>query len=117
MKYDFITIGGATRDISFFTDSGVLVNNKKDILRQQLIGFESGAKIKVDKFYYAFGGGAANASVCLANFGLKTACFASVGKDENGTLIIRNLKNHKVYTRLIKINSTEESGSSFVLIE
>ncbi len=116
MKYDFITIGGATRDISFFTDAGVLVNNKKDILRQQLIGFESGAKIKVDHFYYACGGGATNAAVCLSNFGLKAACLANVGKDENGALIIRNLKNHKVDTRLMKISADAESGSSFILI-
>ncbi|MFA5131352.1 MAG: carbohydrate kinase family protein [Patescibacteria group bacterium] len=117
MKYDFITIGGATRDISFFTGQGVIINNKKDILRQQLIGFEIGAKIKVDKFYYAYGGGATNAAVCLANFGLKTACLANVGKDENGALIIRNLNKHKVETKLMKVSPAEASGSSFILIE
>lgn len=117
MKYDFITLGGATRDVSFFTDQGVLIDNRRDILRQKLIGFEYGAKIKVDKFHYSFGGGAANAAVCLANFGLKTACLATVGKDEGGRLISKNLKTRGVSTKLLKVSPQEDSGSSFILIE
>jgi ribokinase len=114
--YDFITIGGTTRDISFFTDQGVLLDNKQDILRQKLLAFESGAKIKVDKFYYSYGGGAANAAACLANFDLKTACLAPVGGDHNGRLIVENLKMRQVDTRLVQSVKKEESGSSFILI-
>ncbi len=117
MKYDFITIGGTTHDISFFTDQGILINNGQDILRQKLLAFESGAKIKVDKFHYSFGGGAANAAACLVNFSLKVACLAPVGDDHNGRLIIENLKARKVDTHLMKIIKNEESGSSFILIE
>ncbi|MFZ4631902.1 MAG: carbohydrate kinase family protein [Patescibacteria group bacterium] len=116
MKYNFITIGGATRDISFFTDQGVIINNKKDLLRQKLLAFEYGAKIKVDKFYYSYGGGAANAAVSLANFGSKTACIASLGDDENGRYILKNLKNHGVETRGVKLLKNEDSGSSFILV-
>jgi sugar/nucleoside kinase (ribokinase family) len=115
MAYNFITIGGATRDISFFTDQEVLIDNPGDVLRQKLLAFEYGAKIKVDKFYYAFGGGAANAAVTLANFGLRTACLCSLGNDEDGKLIIRNLKNRHVATNLIERKSVS-SGSSFILI-
>lgn len=114
--YDFITIGGTTRDISFFTDQGVVLNNKKDILRQKVLAFESGAKIKVDKFYYSYGGGAANAAACLVNFGFKTACLAPVGNDSNSNRIIKNLVAHHIDTRLIKKIPDEESGSSFILI-
>lgn len=116
MKYDFITIGGATRDISFFTDRGVLINNKKDVLQQKLLAFEYGAKIKVDKFYHSYGGGAANAAVCLANFSFKTACLVSVGKDESGSLIKNNLKLQGVETSLVKTFAKEDSGSSFILV-
>lgn len=116
MKYDFITIGGTTRDISFFTDQGILIDNAGDILRQKLLAFESGAKIKVDKFHYSFGGGAANAAACLANFGLKVACLAPVGDDNNGRLIIKNLQDRKINTGLIRKIKHEESGSSFILI-
>lgn len=116
MKYNFITIGGATRDISFFTDQGVLIDNKNDLLRQKLLGFEYGAKIKVDKFYYSFGGGAANAAVCLANFGLKTACLTSVGADESGRAIISNLKANKIDSRYVRVDKNNTSGSSFILV-
>lgn len=116
MKYNFITIGGATRDISFFTNRGVLINNKKDILQQKLLAFEYGAKIKVDEFYYSHGGGASNAAVCLANFYFKTACIAAVGNDENGYLIKKNLKEHKVDSSLVKTIKNEDTGSSFILV-
>jgi ribokinase len=116
MAYDFITIGGTTRDISFFTDQGVIIKNHKDILRQKVLAFESGAKIKVDHFYYSYGGGAANAAVCLANFGFKAACLATVGDDEDGALIIENLRRHRVDVRLMERISKMESGSSFILI-
>ncbi len=116
MIYDFIAVGGATRDISFFTDQGLLIDNRQDLLRQTLLAFEYGAKIRVDKFHYTYGGGAANAAVNLANFGFKSACLAAVGADENGRAIIKNLKNRGVSTKLLKVLEGQDSGFSFVLI-
>jgi len=116
MAFDFIAIGGATRDISFFTNSGVLFDNPKDILRQKLLAFEYGAKIRVDRFYYTYGGGAANVAVNLSNFGFKSACLATIGNDENGRAIIKNLKARGVNTKLVKTLVKEDSGFSFVLI-
>ncbi len=116
MNYDFITIGGATRDISFFTDQGVVIKNRLDIFHQDVLAFESGGKIKVDKFYYSYGGGAANAAVCLSKLGLKTACLSAIGDDQNGQEIIRNLKKHKVDTNNLQIVKKQESSSSFILI-
>lgn len=116
MKYDFITIGGATRDISFFTKEGILIKNSQDILRQELLAFEYGAKIKVNRFNYSYGGGAANSAVCLANFGFKTTCIAAIGDDENGRMIVKNLKERKVNSSLLKVIKNEGSGTSFVLI-
>lgn len=116
MKHDFITIGGATRDISFFTDEGIFIKNPKDILRQELLAFEYGAKIKVNNFNYSYGGGAANSAVCLANFGFKVSAIMAVGADENGREIIKNLKARGVKTDLLKINKKEGSGTSFILV-
>lgn len=116
MKYEFITIGGTTRDISFFTDQGVRIHNSRDVRRQHMLGFENGAKIKVDKFFYSYGGGAANAAVNFTNLGFKTACLATTGRNGNGHLIIANLKAHGVDTKFVKISEGEESGSSFILI-
>jgi sugar/nucleoside kinase (ribokinase family) len=116
MSYDFITIGGATRDIAFFTNEGLLVDNKKDPLRQKLLAFEYGAKIRIDKFINLFGGGAANAAVNLSGLGFKTASLFEVGDDENGREIIKNIKRFKVDTSLIGVNKKHDSGSSFILI-
>jgi len=115
MKYDFITIGGATEDISFFTQEGILIDNKKDILKQKLLAFEYGAKMKIDKSYVSFGGGAANAAVNMVGLGFKVAVIISVGKDNRGQEIIKNLKEHKVDVRGIQKQKAIESGFSFIL--
>jgi sugar/nucleoside kinase (ribokinase family) len=116
MTYDFITIGGATRDISFFTDQGILINNPRDILRQQLLAFEYGAKIRINTFNYTYGGGAANAAVNLAHFGFKAACLSAIGDDENGRAIIKNLRARQVAVSLTKQIKAEHSGFSFIII-
>lgn len=116
MKYNFITIGGATRDIAFFTDEYSLIDNKKDPLRQKLIAFEYGAKIRIDKFINLFGGGAVNAAVNLTGLGFKTAALVEIGDDENGRAILRNLKDRGVISDLVKVNKKADSGSSFILI-
>jgi ribokinase len=118
MKYDFVTIGGATRDIAFFTNEGVLIDGKDNPfkLHQKLLAFENGSKLRIDKFINLFGGGAANAAVNFSGLGFKTAALIEVGDDENGRAITKNLKDHKVATSLVNINKKADSGSSFVLI-
>lgn len=118
MKYNFITIGGATRDIAFFTDEGILLDDKSNPfnLHRKLLAFEYGAKMRIDKFIDLFGGGAANAAVNLVGLGFKTASLMEVGNDENGRAIIRNMKEHGVITSLTHVNNMADSGSSFILI-
>lgn len=115
MKYQIITIGGATRDITFLTDEGILIDNHRDVLRQKLLAFEYGAKIKVDRFYSLFGGGAANAAVNFAVSGFKTACLARVGNDDIGREIVANLRRHKVAS-LVSADKLFDSGLSFILV-
>jgi len=38
-KYDFVTVGGATEDITFYTKEGEIIYNKEDILKQKMIAF------------------------------------------------------------------------------
>lgn len=116
MKYDFITIGGVTRDITFLTDDGVLIDNHQDILRQKLLAFEYGAKIKVDRFHSLFGGGAANAAVNFANSGFKTACLARIGDDDSGREILNNLRQRRVSVKLVSTDLRVSSGLSFILV-
>ncbi len=116
MKYDVITIGGATEDITFYTCEGVLIDNKKDVLRQRLLAFEYGAKIQVDKAYSTFGGGATNAAVCLSRLGLNVASLVAIGDDGRGELIERNLKKYGVDISLAQKVKGIESGFSFLLV-
>ncbi|MDO8667781.1 MAG: PfkB family carbohydrate kinase [bacterium] len=116
MKYDMITIGGATEDITFHTKEGVLINNKKNLTKQKLLAFEFGAKIKVDKSFSGFGGGAANAAVCFSRLGFKAACLASIGDDERGRIILNNFKNQGVDVSLIQKTKKAETGFSFLLV-
>jgi sugar/nucleoside kinase (ribokinase family) len=116
MKYDIITIGGATEDISFFTNEGILIDNKKDPLRQKLLAFEYGAKIKIDKAVSTFGGGAANAAVCFSRLGFKTASLMSIGDDERGDKILKHLQKEKISTEFIQKNKKLETGYSFILV-
>jgi ribokinase len=116
MKYDVITIGGVVEDISFHTNEGVIIDNKKDLLRQKLLAFEYGAKIKIDKVDKTFGGGAANTAVCFSRLGLKTACMASIGADERGKRLLNNFKKEKVATEFIYKSKLYETAYSFILV-
>lgn len=116
MKYDLISVGGATEDITFYTAEGVLIDNKRDPLKQELLAFEYGAKIKVNKTHSSFGGGAANVAACFSGLGFKAACLAAVGDDERGEDIINNLKKKKVDTELVQVIKGEGSGFSLILV-
>jgi sugar/nucleoside kinase (ribokinase family) len=115
MKYDFITIGGAVEDITFRTDDGVVVDNKKDVLRQKLLAFEYGAKIGVKNLERFPGGGANNAGVCLSRLGFKVGIITTIGDDEAGQRLIENFKKQKVDIRFVKKIKDEETGFSFVV--
>jgi len=114
--FDIITIGACTEDIVFPTNQGVLVSNQKNILQQKLIGFEYGAKIKIEQAQYFFGGGASNTAVSFASLGLKTACLSIIGDDQRGEKIIENLKNKKINYSLIQKVKNKKSSWSFLLI-
>ena len=116
MKYDIITIGGATEDISFYTQEGLVLDNHKDILRPKLLAFEYGAKIVINGAASTFGGGAANAAVNLAGLGFKTGIIADLGKDIRAEKIIANLKSRKVMIDLLEQDPKKETGFSFVII-
>ncbi|MBU0722298.1 hypothetical protein KKA93_02470 [Patescibacteria group bacterium] len=116
MKYDIITIGGATEDITFYTNEGILINNKKDLIRQRLLAFEYGAKIKIDKSFSGFGGGASNVAVGLANFGFKTACLCAIGEDVRGQKILDNFQKRGVDITLVQKIKNIETGFSFLLV-
>ena len=102
LRTKIITIGGCTEDIALYTEGGILIDNKDDLLRQNLLAFEFGSKVKVNKSYSSFGGGAANVAVCLSSLGIDTSIISSLGQDDRGKSIVKNLKSFGVNTRLIQ---------------
>lgn len=117
MPKPIIVVGGATEDIIFYTKEGVNLNNSHDLLRQKLLAFEAGAKIKIDRSWPSFGGGAANSAVNFANLGLKCSAFICLGKDDRGRRVKENLKKKGVSLRFISQVKDVETGFSFVLID
>ncbi|MCH7759762.1 hypothetical protein IID20_05415, partial [Patescibacteria group bacterium] len=94
MKYDIVAIGGAMRDIIFYTDDGLILDNPKDPLCEKLIAFELGAKIYIKGVYFDSGGGANNAAAGFAKLGLKTAVILRVGQDREGDALIKALRDN-----------------------
>ncbi len=113
-RFDLITIGGATEDVTAVVDDYSLLDNSADPIRSKLIAFEYGAKVGLSDLHSSFGGGASNAAVTAARLGLKVAAHICLGHDNRGDRMLRNLAVHKIDTRFI-IRSKGESGMSFII--
>jgi sugar/nucleoside kinase (ribokinase family) len=114
--YDIITIGGATRDITFVTDKGKVIETPENLTEQSLLAFEYGAKIKSEEVFFNFGGGACNTATTFSKLGLNVAVNCRIGKDDDGKSMIKNLKELEINTDLIQINEDEKTGFSLVVV-
>ncbi|MBU1160886.1 MAG: carbohydrate kinase family protein [Patescibacteria group bacterium] len=114
---NIITIGGAVEDITFHTDEGILINNKQDVLRQKLLAFEYGAKIKINKTFSFCGGGALNTAVNFSCLGFQTTILTAIGNDCRGKKIIQNLNKQKINTKLIQKIKDKPTGFSLILVD
>ncbi len=114
--YDIITIGGAIRDITFLTDNGKIIETSENLTKQALLCFEYGSKIRSEEVFFNFGGGACNTAATFAKFSFKVAVHCRVGKNENGALITRNLKERGINTDLIQIDEKIKTGFSLVVV-
>lgn len=114
-KFDVLTVGGAVRDITFYTDQGKIFNTPDNLTAQKMLAFEYGAKINIAESYYGFGGGATNTAVSLTRLGLKTAAIIRLGKDEDAEDVYLNLKKERVNTSFIQNDNQNHTGLSFIL--
>ncbi len=113
--FDVTTIGAATRDV--FVKSKKFERIPSDSAPD---GWNAclplGAKIPVDELAFETGGGATNAAVTFARFGLKTACVTRVGGDPGGREIVAQLKNEKIDVRGVQHDHDERTAYSFILV-
>lgn len=114
-KNTITTIGGLTQDVMFYTDQMLLLDNKQDLLQQQLIAFEYGAKIYSQDVYLVFGGGGANVSVGLASLGIKTQAVLCLGNDLLAQEARQYLKKKRVDIHLIQQTAKKKTGTSFII--
>lgn len=114
-SFDIVTIGAATRDVFVRSSHFERVKNSN-----APDGWDAclplGAKIPVDEIVFETGGGATNAAVTFARFGLKTACVSRVGNDNGGKELVAQLKKERIDTRGIQTDPKERTAYSIILL-
>lgn len=116
-KYDVVSIGGATRDIIFYSGQGKLMYTPEDLTRQKMLAFEHGAKVISEEVFFSLGGGGCNTAVAFARLGLKVASIVRVGKDREGDAILDDLQEEGVDTEFIERDDSLSTGFSFIAVD
>lgn len=116
-KFDCVNIGGAVRDITLYTDEGLVFSEHINGRTQELFGFPHGGKtsIRNQDGHFTLGGGAANTAVAMSKLGLKTAVLSSIGGDLTGQDIVNDLQRENVDTSLLQTSKVSRSGFSLIV--
>jgi len=94
--YDVITVGSATLDVFAYTDKSELITVKSKTTEEDFIAYPSGSKLLIKTLKFYTGGGGTNAAVAFARLGFKTGYLGAVGKDDNGKIILNDLKKEEI---------------------
>lgn len=114
-RMDIVTIGAATRDV--FVRSRRFENVPSATAPDGLNAcLPLGAKIPVDELVFETGGGATNAAVTFARFGLKTGTVTRVGNDMGGQEIRAQLKRERIDITGVETDKTERTAYSIILL-
>lgn len=117
-QFDVISVGSALRDVMFYSDDFVLVDNpSKDPTRMKLLGVEFGAKLRSDNVHFSFGGGAANTAVNFSGLGLRTAIATGIGDDFDGHALQQHLETQGVALPLLQKSFQHRTGFSFLSVD
>ncbi|MEI6379252.1 MAG: carbohydrate kinase family protein [Candidatus Falkowbacteria bacterium] len=115
-KFDLITIGGSTEDISMYIEDYHLIANRESASGNPFLAFDYGTKVGVKESFITFGGGASNTAVTASKLGLKVGAMVTYGSDDRGQRIMANLKKNKVNVSMAKKIRGQSSGFSFIVI-
>jgi len=114
-SFDVVTLGSATRDV--FVKSKMFERRNDPSAPDGFDAcFPMGAKIPVEEIAFQTGGGATNAAVTLARFGLRTACVSRIGDDLGGREILTELKREGIDATGIQVDPKEHSAYSVILL-
>ncbi len=114
--YDIITIGSATIDAFVESDAADIVSVSTKHASTEFMAFPYGAKVEIDSFRTAVGGGGLNAAANFANLGLKTSAIFKIGDDFQGKNIKHKVKLAGVDIENIIETDKETSGFSIILL-
>ena len=114
--YDVITIGSATIDSFVESDAANVVSVSTKEHSIDFMSYPYGAKVEVESFKTAVGGGGLNAAANFAHLGAKTAAIFKIGEDFQGRNIMDKVEEAGVDTSLVIKSQTENSGSSVILL-
>lgn len=113
--FDVVTIGSAVQDV-FLRSKSFEETPDEHAPDGVSTCLALGAKIGLDDIIFTTGGGATNAAVTFARFGLKTACLSRVGKDSIGQAIKDELKAAGIESKYLQIDSQAKTGYSVILL-
>lgn len=113
--FDVITIGGATQDIFIQSDFGKIISTREIDNTQELLSFEYGAKLEIDKLAFDIGGGAVNTAVNFSNLGFNTATIVKIGNDLNAEAILQRIEERRVDKSLLIQCKELKTGFSVIL--
>jgi len=116
IKYDIISIGGATIDIFARPQkSDILRLNSSNGESKEMLCFNYGGKLQLEDIHELFGGGAANTSIGFNRLGLNTGICTLLGNDEWAKKVINNFKKENVSTEFIKTTNADKSSFSIIM--
>lgn len=116
--FDVITIGSALRDVMFYTNACTIQQNPShDPLLERLLCVEYGAKIRSEKVFFEFGGGASNTAVNFVGLGLRTSILTAIGFDFDGRVIKEHLDHQGVDIHHMQVTQHYRTGFSFLIVD
>ncbi|MDD5110259.1 MAG: carbohydrate kinase family protein [Patescibacteria group bacterium] len=86
-RFDVVTVGSVIRDVTMYTNQGIVFRTPENITTQRVIGFEYGAKVRVPQAHFGAGGGAGNSAVTFRKLGLRVATISRIGNDAEGAFL------------------------------
>jgi sugar/nucleoside kinase (ribokinase family) len=112
--FDVITFGSATKDIFLRIKENVVVEDKK-FATGKGVCFSMGSKIDAEEIYFTTGGGGTNTAATFSKQGYAVAYCGKIGKDEEGELILKDLKKRGVDTRFVSFTKERKTNYSVVI--
>ncbi len=113
-KFDIVSIGDTTIDSFIELEEASVHCNVNHADCQLCMSYAN--KIPYQNLTVLPAGNSTNNAVGSARLGMKNAFVTSVGDDEQGRMIIRELKSENIDTQYIKVNPGVRTNAHFVLV-